>query len=867
MHNRSLPVLGASLLAVILAGCGDDNDGKRATATPTPAAATATATHQATATAAPTDTTVPTATAAPTLTATPPPTATSTPSLVGELVATGIGRYLGDSTPAQTVPNGAWDSLRFDPADAKAICLRGDSYQIEVHRGTNDKVLLYLEGGGACWNNHNCWETPTAKLTAEPSFGAGVFELDNPANPFKDWNIVYVPYCDGSVFSGDNVADYDGKPTYHHGLQNLSAAVTAMRAAFPAPDAIAVAGSSAGGYGTFTGYGVTRVAYPETPIVTINDSGPGLQNPDDTENASERVTNWRYTQFIPPSCTRCDEQITYLTEWALERDPTLRVGYYSNLRDAVIRAFNNLSADAYEALLLDVTDDIHSRQPERFKRFFIQGEGHTVLELPIFYTTEVNGTMVRDWTADLLTDGPQWQDLIEGIADLSEEISGGNGPFIGEGTPPNLHEAGYVEHEYVAKGTASSYTATAPLTGDGRWTFEPDGNAPYRTRILARYPADPAQFSGTVVVEWLNVSGGVDADPDYASLEEELTRRGHAWVGVSAQLIGVEGGPVLVGAPGAEGLAGKGLKAIDPERYGSLEHPGDGFSFDIFTQVARALRRDGAALGGLKPQRILAAGESQSAIALTTYYDGVQPLTHAFDGFFVHSRGSFGLPLVGPGEYADLAGGVGSTPTIFRTDLGAPVIDLQAESDVTGILNSVAVRQPDSDTFRLWEVAGTAHADLHLLGPTIAEMLDCGAPINNGPLHLVAKAALRGLDEWVRTGEPPPEAPRLEVTSGDPVETRRDADGIALGGIRTPPVDVPVAVLSGVPGPKPGLLCLLLGSTTPLPAERLAELYSSPEDYEQRYDAAADEVIGAGFVLAEDRDALLAFAAPSRIAP
>jgi len=449
-------------------------------------------------------------------------------------------------------------------------------------------------------------------------------------------------------------------------------------------------------------------------------------------------------------------------------------------------------------------------------------------------------------------------------ADLSEEISGGNGPFVAAGPPARLEESGYVEHEYVASGTATSYTVTVPLSGDGRWTFAAGGTAPYRTRILVRRPANTVDFSGTVVVEWLNVSAGLDSDPDYASLEEELTRRGHAWVGVSAQLIGVEGGPVLVSAPGAEAFAGKGLKAIDPARYGSLEHPGDGFSFDIFTQVARALRNGGPAMGGVKPQRVLAAGESQSALALVTYYNGVQPLTRAFDGFFVHSRASVSLPLVGPGKYADIAGGLGTPPAIFRTDLDAPVLDLQAESDVTGILDSVVVRQPDNDTFRLWEVAGTAHADVHLLGST-ADSLDCGAPINNGPMHLVAKAALRSLDAWVRAGELPPEAPRLDVTSSNPPQISRDVDGIALGGIRTPPVDVPVDVLSGVPGPNPSLLCLLLGSTTPLPAERLAELYASPQDYEQRFAVAADEVIGAGFVLADDRDALLAFADPSGI--
>ncbi len=449
-------------------------------------------------------------------------------------------------------------------------------------------------------------------------------------------------------------------------------------------------------------------------------------------------------------------------------------------------------------------------------------------------------------------------------ADLSEEIIGENGPFIGSAIPARLQEAGYVEREYVASGTASSYTATAPLSGDGRWTFEPDDIAPYRTRILVRRPANAAGFSGTVVVEWLNVSGGLDGNPDYASLEEELTRQGHAWVGVSAQLIGVEGGPVIVLAPGAEYFAGKGLKTLDPVRYGSLEHPGDGYSFDIFTQVARALRKGGPAMGGLQSQRLLAAGESQSALALVTYYNGVQPLTRAFDGFFVHSRASVSLPLVGPGEFADLAGGFGSTPAIFRTDLDAPVLDLQAEGDVTGILDSVAARQPDSDTFRLWEVAGTAHSDAHLLGP-IANLLDCGMPINDGPLHLVAKAALRSLEEWIRTGEPPVEAPRLDVTSGEPPEVQRDADGIALGGIRTPPVDVPVDVLSGAPGPNPDLLCILMGSTTPLPAERLAELYPSRQDYEQRYEAAADEAIERGFLLEDDRDALRAFANPSRI--
>lgn len=434
-------------------------------------------------------------------------------------------------------------------------------------------------------------------------------------------------------------------------------------------------------------------------------------------------------------------------------------------------------------------------------------------------------------------------------ADLSEQLTGGRAPFVGASTGVSV-PIGYVEEEFVAAGTATSYRAVGELGGDGRWTLEPDETADYRTRILIRRPADPEAFSGTVVVEWLNVSGGLDANPDYSSTEEELVRQGHAWVGVSAQLIGVEGGPVLVTTPGAAGVTGKGLVGIDPERYGSLTHPGDGYSFDIFTQVARTLRQGGAVLGGVEPQRLIAAGESQSAIALTTYYNGIQPLTDAFDGFYVHSRASVALPLVGPGRYADLAGSMTSSrPTILRTDLDAPVLELQAESDVTGVLRSIDARQDDSETFRLWEVAGTAHADAHLLGALSAQ-IDCGLPINDGPMHLVAKAALRALVDWITTGTPPPVQPRLMTTATSPIAIARDADGIAIGGIRTPFVDVPTAVLSGEPGPNPSLLCILLGSTRPLPAPSPAERYG--DTYGTRFEDATLRAIEAGVILPED---------------
>src|SRR5262249_19295305 len=154
--------------------------------------------------------------------------------------------------------------------------------------------------------------------------------------------------------------------------------------------------------GTFAGYGVTRVAFPGTEIVVYNDSGPGVQNLDASEDVQNRVANWNFTGRIPESCTECNMQYTFLLDWAFQRDPTLRVAMYSYQQDGVISTFLDLSGADYQPLLLEVTGEVRRRNPERFKRFFPLGTSHTILQYPAFYTQTVNGTGVRDWTAAFL---------------------------------------------------------------------------------------------------------------------------------------------------------------------------------------------------------------------------------------------------------------------------------------------------------------------------------------------------------------------------------------------------------------------------------------------------------------------------------
>jgi hypothetical protein len=474
--------------------------------------------------------------------------------------------------------------------------------------------------------------------------------------------------------------------------------------------------------------------------------------------------------------------------------------------------------------------------------------------------------------------------MASGSATL-EPMSGGAGThLIGSLDAPDLSAAGFVESEWRCDGTASSYVAPGGLSPDGRWALEPRDRAPFRTRLVVRRPVDPGASSGTLVVEWLNVSSGADAAPLYGFTAPELVRRGHTWVGVSAQWAGIVAAPALVDVGGAGGLLA--LQEADPERYGDLHHPGDAYCFDLFTQAVDALLPvggdDGSAarrrrsplqgagpLEGLRFDRVVAIGESQSAYALTTYANGVQPLTGRFDAFLVHSRGGPAMPLGEPGRGVDLEQGRHDPAVRIRDDLDVPVLVLETETDVLGHLDYLPARQDDGVRFRLWEVAGAAHADRSLVGD-FESFLGCDEPVNRGQQRFVVRSALAHLVDWTDGGAGPPAAARL-IVDGDvaagrhALRYRTDDVGNVLGGVRTPCVDAPVEVLSGLAGPGASSVCRLFGRRLPADESVLRARYGSVREYLDTYEAVTDAAIAAGFVLADDRDEVLADSHPELI--
>ena len=420
-------------------------------------------------------------------------------------------------------------------------------------------------------------------------------------------------------------------------------------------------------------------------------------------------------------------------------------------------------------------------------------------------------------------------------APLSGPITGGE-----RGTPfnaVNVADRGYLTEEYFLEGEATAYELVdGTHSADGQWRTRASADkAEFKTRMLVVRPEDPSAFNGTVVVFWLNVTAGFELG---SAGGEAL--RGYAWVGVSAQKVGVHGFPQ---SPG-------GLKAWDPKRYGSLEHPGDAYSYDIFTQVATAIgpERDAQGLdpmGGLEVERLIAAGASQSAARLRTYINGVQPLEGAFDGF---------IPYIDFGSIVPFAserggGRRGRSLASIRADLDVPVIVVNSETELPSYYT---VREPDSDRFRLWEVPGTSHVSV--VRPA-ERTVDGSNWLAYTPVY---EAAIRHLHRWIRDGVEPPSMPRVEMKAGDErPEVVRDEHGNGVGGIRLPDLEAPTASHSGFGTQREGTrFGFLYGAATDFDSEQLAALYPESKHYLDAWNAALDRVVEQGMILPEDAPAM-----------
>jgi hypothetical protein len=462
------------------------------------------------------------------------------------------------------------------------------------------------------------------------------------------------------------------------------------------------------------------------------------------------------------------------------------------------------------------------------------------------------------------------------MATVAGEIRGSAPPW--NSVKDEIAKAGGIEAEFLFGGTATEYRLTggASYSLDGRWDVEPKEQADFRSRMLVLRPERPSAFNGTVFAVWNNVSSGRDS---ITSLDlPRMVREGFAVVGITTQFVGVEGQKAprpevdLRSLPGREHIDAfpdsTGLKEHDPERYGSLVHPGDGFSFDIFTQAGQLIGPGRPSeldpLGGLDVRHVIASGGSQAGCRLATYINAVQPAAGLYDAFLV--RIYAGCPTVVDPETAPENlpqipnNSVGLLPWgtyRLRDNLDIPIIVLNSEYEVDQYHPN---NQPDTDTLRFWEFPGTAH-----LGGRTREELDTETNTGNRVSFAPAtRAAIYDLRRWLNGGSSPPHQPRLTKV-GSPPAFQRDEHGNAIGGIRLPELEAPLATHIGESTDGADGYTRLFGSTTPFPPEKVRALYPSKEVWFARYKAAVEHLVSAEVFLADDAEQLINHASTTEL--
>lgn len=426
---------------------------------------------------------------------------------------------------------------------------------------------------------------------------------------------------------------------------------------------------------------------------------------------------------------------------------------------------------------------------------------------------------------------------------ITGPIRGGKFGWPFAGYFGDISQKGYVEEEYFIDGTAPRYTVVGEQGQNGKWVLEEREPSAYKTRLVVRRPIDPAKFNGTAIVEWGNVSSGYEITLADAP---ELYDEGFAYVLATVQPTAITG---FVNAS-------KGLRAWDPERYGSLHIESDGASYGIFTQISRIVGRKGPfqgpdPMGGLEVRRLIAAGGSQSGGRLQTYLNGVQPREHVFDA---------AVPFINAGSVCDFTDEPGHhDPTLpndaprrpifslVREDLTIPVIGMNSQTEC---IFYIRFSQPDTELFHMWEIPGAFH-----FGEKFSRMLHQKTdrdgithslddyrpvPINNIIWQPSLAAIFHQLHQYLNGTGALQSYPRIE--RGPNGSYALDEHGNVKGGIRLPELEVPTAEYPQKGGAR------LSGITLAFSPEKLKKLYPTHEDYVQKVTAAAQAALEAGVI-------------------
>jgi hypothetical protein len=341
--------------------------------------------------------------------------------LLAVLVSAACG---GTSTPSTSPPalpplvKNSWTWIDV-PGTA---CGDGSRTGMAVNPGDGPGLLVFLTGGGACFDHVTCFVAQAAgpgsfgrtdfEALAAARFPGSILDRSDPANPYRAMSLVFVPYCTGDVHGGDNLADYpdtSGRThRWHHaGRANVVTFLPWIAAAFPAASPLVVSGSSAGGFGALLNYDSFRRTFPEADAVLVDDSGPPLVGGDiPPALVAVWVAAWRIDRVVTPLCPACLADFSKLFPTLAGRYPHDRLALLSSTQDQVIRSFfGYLDGSAFEAAVGRLEGALDPVAGARY--FVVAGSSHTLLPTPSTFTS--GGVELRPWLAQQLAGDPAWK--------------------------------------------------------------------------------------------------------------------------------------------------------------------------------------------------------------------------------------------------------------------------------------------------------------------------------------------------------------------------------------------------------------------------------------------------------------------------
>jgi Pectinacetylesterase len=313
------------------------------------------------------------------------------------------------------VAPGTWE--RVEPG-GRTRCARGGRFAFWARTGAPDRLLVFFEGGGGCWDYRSCARGSTffdddVDPGDDPSSGSGVLDLDDPRNPFRGWSVLFVPSCTGDVYAGDAVRTYragGASVTIHHrGHANAGAALDWVFGRVPDPRRVFVAGCSAGSIGSILHAPRILRQYPRAQVAQLGDSlGYLFSRPTDLGElwgAGRVLPGWvPGVRAIP----RARFTMPRFYQAVAAHYPGASFAQVNFADDAVQRRFHQAAGgdpDEFAAALDGNLDAIRATTPN-FRSCLLEGSAHCALPRPEFYTLTSGAVRLRDWVAALAEGRP-----------------------------------------------------------------------------------------------------------------------------------------------------------------------------------------------------------------------------------------------------------------------------------------------------------------------------------------------------------------------------------------------------------------------------------------------------------------------------